>query len=101
MASSRTGTSTWKKAVRLALHIAKARGQWRCPYCNVLLDYDNRTAPNGAQVDHIRADANGGSSEQENLQVCCAHCNQSKSNRAAPKSKTVMAKTPLKTSRIW
>lgn len=101
MATNRTGTATWKKASKLALHLAQARGQLYCLYCPVLLDYKNRTAPNGAQVDHIRADANGGSDEQGNLQVCCARCNQSKGNRSAPKSKSVMARKPLRTSRVW
>lgn len=105
MAANRTGTSTWKKTATLALHLAKARGQWHCPYCNVILDYENRRASNGAQVDHIRADANGGNAEQQNLQICCARCNQSKGNRTAPKRATAIARTPLITplitSRKW
>ncbi|POH58278.1 HNH endonuclease [Arthrobacter glacialis] len=101
MATSRTGTTEWLNISRQVIRDAQDRGQTRCVYCPAILDYKNRRAPNGAQVDHIKADANGGSSEHHNLQVCCAHCNQSKSNRGKPKAKTIMAKTPLKTSRVW
>ncbi|WP_430517297.1 HNH endonuclease [Glutamicibacter creatinolyticus] len=101
MATSRTGTTEWLKAVRLALHIAQANGIHQCPYCGTTLDYKNRRKPNGAQVDHKLADAHGGSIEQHNLHVCCARCNQSKGKRTAPKRKTVLAKQPLRTSRNW
>lgn len=101
MATSRTGTTEWFNISRQVLRDAQDRGQTQCIYCPVTLDYINRRAPNGAQVDHIKADANGGPTDYHNLQVCCARCNQSKSNRPAPKSKTIMAHTPLRTSRKW
>ncbi|WP_417373000.1 HNH endonuclease [Glutamicibacter protophormiae] len=101
MATSRTGTAEWKKTVQLALHQAKAQGQRHCPYCQIGLNYTDRRAFNGAQVDHIVPHSKGGTNELANLVICCRTCNISKGNRPAPKSKTIMAKTPLKTSRTW
>lgn len=101
MAGSRTGTTAWLNISRYMIREAQERGQARCVYCPVTLDYENRRSPNGAQVDHRIPHSKGGSDDPQNLVVCCANCNQSKSNRAAPKPKTVMAHTPLKTSRKW
>ena len=101
MATSRTGTSQWLNVRDHALRLAQQAGQTTCPYCGIELDYNNRRQHNGAWVDHIQADANGGTSTIENLQVCCARCNMSKSNRAAPKQKTILKRQPLKTSRQW
>lgn len=101
MATSRTGTTEWFNISRQVLRDAQDRGQTQCIYCPVTLDYINRRAPNGAQVDHIVPHNKGGSDHPSNLLVCCRTCNISKGNRAAPKPKTVMAHTPLKTSRKW
>ena len=40
MATSRTGTSTYKKARKRTLYLAQAQGLEHCPYCTVKLDYD-------------------------------------------------------------
>lgn len=101
MATSRTGTTEWLKAVRHALHIAQANGQTRCPHCRVTLDYQNRRNPNGAQPDHITPWSKGGTNDQSNLIVICRTCNISKGNRAAPKTKTVLKAKPLAVSRKW
>lgn len=101
MASSRTGTTAWLKAARMALHLAQARGQTQCPYCSITLNYENKRTPNGAWVDHVTPYSKGGTNEQSNLVVCCRTCNISKGNRQAPKVKTVLAAKPLKTSRKW
>lgn len=101
MASSRTGTTQWQSVSRKVLKDAQAQGQTTCVYCPTTLDYKNRTAPNGAQVDHITAHANGGTDEYHNLQVCCRQCNISKGNRNKPKTKTILKTQPLKTSRPW
>lgn len=101
MATSRTGTSQWKKVRKRALHLAQAQGKDRCPYCRVELDYTQGLKPNSAEPDHVFAHANGGQDTLENLSVCCRRCNQSKGNRPAPKTSTVLAVKPLKTSRKW
>ncbi|WP_324644167.1 HNH endonuclease [Pseudarthrobacter sp. LT1] len=101
MATSRTGTSQYKKARKRALHLAKVRGITHCPYCNVELDYDVGLKPNSAETDHVIAHARGGADHHENLAVCCRRCNQSKGDRPAPKTSTVLKSKPLKTSRRW
>lgn len=101
MATSRTGTSQWKKVRKRALHLAQAQGMDRCPYCTVILDYEISLTPSSAEPDHVFAHANGGQDKLENLLVCCRKCNQSKGNRPAPKTKTILAAKPLKTSRKW
>lgn len=101
MATSRTGTSQWKKVRKRALHLAQAQGIDRCPYCRVELDYETSRTPASAEPDHVIAHANGGQDRVDNVAICCRKCNQSKGNRPAPKTKTVLAAKPLKTSRAW
>lgn len=101
MATSRTGTATWKRISRQAKKLAKANGQTRCPHCGVTLDYDVGLTPCSAEADHIIPHAKGGRDELSNVIVVCRRCNQSKGNRQAPKATTVMAVKPLKTSRRW
>ncbi|WP_413468069.1 HNH endonuclease [Glutamicibacter sp. JL.03c] len=79
----------------------KNEGKHNAPYCSRPLDYENKLTPNGAWVDHVIPYSKGGTHEQSNLIVCCRTCNISKGNRAKPKSKTIMASTPLRTSRRW
>jgi 5-methylcytosine-specific restriction enzyme A len=101
MATSRTGTSQYKKARKRALHLAQAQSLTHCPYCGIELDYVNSLRPNSAETDHVIAHAKGGQDHVNNLAVCCRHCNQSKGDRPAPKTKTILATKPLKTSRQW
>lgn len=101
MASSRTGSSQWKKVRKRALHLAQAQGISNCPYCARPLDYETSRTPASAEPDHIVAYAKGGQDRLENLLVCCRKCNQSKGNRPAPKAATVLKAKPLKTSRVW
>lgn len=102
MATHRTGTNEWKNNITpKVLKDAQSKGQYDCPYCGVELDYKNRTAPNGAQVDHILAVANGGTNEYHNLHVCCRTCNISKGKRNTPKRQTILNAQPLNTSRTW
>jgi len=101
MATSRTGTSQWKRAVTIALHLAQARGQTTCPHCGTILNYKNRRTPNGAWPDHITPWSKGGTHDQNNLIVICRTCNISKGNRPAPKTQTILKTKPLWTSRRW
>ncbi|MGM7776123.1 HNH endonuclease [Arthrobacter sp. KNU-44] len=66
-----------------------------------MLDYETSRTPPSAEVDHIVAHANGGQDALDNVAVCCRRCNQSKGNRTAPKTQSVLAAKPLKTSRRW
>ncbi|MHA7227848.1 HNH endonuclease [Glutamicibacter soli] len=101
MATSRTGTTEWLNITRKVLRDAQDTNQTRCPYCRITLNYTDRRAFNGAQVDHIKPHSKGGSDSPSNLIVCCRTCNISKGNRTAPKIKTTLARKPLKTSRKW
>ena len=101
MATSRTGTATYKRASRAAKKRAKANGQTRCPHCDVELDYDVGLKPNSAESDHIIPHSAGGQDTIDNLVIICRRCNQSKGNRSAPKAAVILAAQPLKTSRRW
>lgn len=98
MATSRTGTATWKRIRIYAIHKAKRSGLTNCPDCGVLLDYDVPQTPASAEVDHITPHSLGGKDSHDNVRVCCRLCNGSKGNRATPKAAPI---TPLKTSRNW
>ena len=100
MASSRTGTSQWLKVRAQAIRLARANGLNNCPFCGVLLDYDQSRTPASAEPDHIVPHCKGGQDVLENVQICCRKCNQSKGARRAPKPATVMASKPLKVSRL-
>lgn len=101
MTTSRTGTAQWKRVRKAALKRAQAEGITSCPWCGVLLNYDQGLLPNSAEPDHVVAWAHGGEDSVDNTSVCCRRCNQSKGNRAAPKLSTVQATKPLKVSRQW
>ncbi|QCB97130.1 HNH endonuclease [Arthrobacter sp. PAMC25564] len=101
MATSRTGTSQWKKLRAKVLHKAQAQGRTQCPYCGVTLNYQQGLRPNSAEVDHIIPHARGGQDVEENAIACCRRCNQSKGNRPAPRTAVLMAAKPLRTSRQW
>lgn len=99
MATSRTGTATWKRVRAQALNLAKRAGITHCRHCNVELDYTQGLTPSSAEPDHLIPYSMGGKDRIENLEVICRKCNQSKGHRAAPKAKP--APLPLKTSRQW
>lgn len=101
MATSRTGTSTWKKIRKRALHLAQAQGLTRCPYCRAALDYEVSLTPSSAEVDHIIAHSKGGQDRLDQVQVLCRRCNQSKGSRPAPKQVTILKTKPLRASRQW
>ena len=99
MATSRTGTATWKRVRAQALAKAKRNGVTHCRHCNVALDYEQGLQPNSAEPDHLIPYSMGGKDHVDNLEVICRQCNQSKGHRDAPKQKTTPP--PLKTSRKW
>lgn len=100
MATSRTGTATWKRIRVYAIYKAKRADLTNCPVpgCGVVLDYDTPQTPASAEVDHIIPHSLGGKDAHDNVHVICRKCNGSKGNRATPKTVPI---TPLKTSRNW
>ena len=101
MVTSRTGTTTWKAIRRRALQEARANGHTACPWCKTEMDFGNVRKPNSAEADHIIPHARGGRDTLSNVVIICAACNQSKGNRAAPKQKGVLKRTPVHPSRKW
>lgn len=99
MATSRTGTSAWKRIREQAIRRAKRAGITHCRHCGVLLDYEISLTPASAEVDHLTPHSAGGKDHIDNVEVICRLCNGSKGNRAAPKQR--QATKPLKTSRKW
>jgi 5-methylcytosine-specific restriction protein A len=100
MATSRTGTSAWKRVRAQAIRRARSMGVTHCRHCKTLLDYDMSLTPASAEVDHLVPYANGGRDHIDNVEVICRRCNASKGNRAAPKQQHPTP-APLKTSRDW
>ncbi|MHA7210802.1 HNH endonuclease [Arthrobacter sp. MDT1-65] len=99
MASSRTGTATWKRVREQAIRKAKRLGITHCRHCNTRLDYDVSRTPTSAEVDHILPHSHGGRDHIDNVEVICRLCNTSKGNRAAPKPRNTSQQ--LRTSREW
>lgn len=98
MATSRTGTSTWKNLRKRAIYRARRAGLTNCPLCKVELDYEVSLTPCSAEVDHIVPYSKGGQDHIDNVMVICRLCNVRKGNKALADVKPV---EPLKTSRQW
>jgi len=67
-------------------------GSARCVYCGDKVS--NESGPNKVNVDHVQAKANGGNNTQQNGQVTCQYCNQSKGTSPAPKNPKPMPDQP-------
>lgn len=99
MATSRTGTATWKNLRKRAIYRAKRAGQTDCPICAVKLDYEVSITPASAEVDHVIPHSRGGLDHIDNVTVICRACNLRKGNRTTPPS--TAPKVPTKASREW
>lgn len=78
MATSRTGTGTWKRlrAAAIKQHIREGIGA--CRKCGVMLDYDTPQLPNSAEADHIVPYSQAGQDVIGNIEIICRLCNQRK-----------------------
>lgn len=76
MATSRTGTASYKRWRTAVLRAGRKAGVTRCPLCEVELDYEHGRKPNSAEPDHIIAWAVGGTNTVDNGRVICRRCNQ-------------------------
>ena len=76
MATSRTGTATWKRVRDQARANALDQGLTRCPRCRTGLDWEYSGRPNSAEVDHITPHIQGGADTIENTRIICRRCNQ-------------------------
>ena len=98
IATSRTGTATWKRVRAQALKQAIDNNVTHCASCGVGLDYEYTRRPNSAEVDHIIPYSKGGTDTLGNTTVICRWCNQRKGNGrnlTVPQPKTIEPGTSI------
>ena len=54
------------------------RDGYRCVYCGVCLCYDDEYEDDNVEIDHKLPISKGGTSDFDNLQATCGHCNARK-----------------------
>ena len=54
------------------------RDGWRCVYCDDCLYYDDDEEEDNVEIDHKLPIKRGGTSDFDNLQATCGHCNARK-----------------------
>jgi len=101
MATSRTGTATWKRVRLQALKDALNQGLMRCPRCRVGLDWTRSLQPNSPEVDHIKPHTQGGADTLDNVRIICRKCNQELGGRLTKRLRPVIETTELESSPIW
>ena len=98
IATSRTGTATWKRVRAQALKQAIDNNITHCASCGVGLDYEYTRRPNSAEVDHVIPYSKGGTDTLGNTTVICRWCNQRKGNGrnlTVPQPKTIEPGTSI------
>ena len=98
IATSRTGTATWKRVRAQALKQAIDNNVTNCPICGVGLDYEYSKRPSSAEVDHLVPYSKGGTDTLGNTTVICRWCNQRKGNGrnlTVPQPKTIEPGTSI------
>ena len=80
VATSRTGTTKWKRLAADVRRRALHNGMTTCPLCGVELNFTVGRTPTSAEVDHVVPHSRGGRDEVSNLRVLCRRCNQSRGN---------------------
>jgi 5-methylcytosine-specific restriction protein A len=101
MATSRTGTATWKRVAAQAKANAFEQGLTRCPRCRVKLDWEYSKRPNSPEADHIKPHAQGGADTLDNVRIICRKCNQELGGAMRKRERPIIHTTELDTSPIW
>ena len=101
MATSRTGTATWKRIAAQAKANALDQGLTRCPRCRVGLDWEYSRRPNSPEADHILPYSKGGTDTLENVRIICRKCNQELGGMLTKRVRPVIQTTELESSPIW
>lgn len=101
MATSRTGTATWKRVRLEALSNAMDQGLTHCPRCRVGLDWEYSKRPNSPEVDHITPHSRGGTDAIENTRIICRKCNQELGGRLNKRARPPVETVTLDASPIW
>lgn len=101
MATSRTGTTTWKRVRDQALAEAFDQGLMKCPLCRVPFDWSRSKQPNSPEVDHIVPHARGGTDTIDNVRVICRLDNQRLGGSMGKRARPVIESTELDSSPIW
>jgi 5-methylcytosine-specific restriction endonuclease McrA len=94
VATSRTGTATYLRNRKRALHAAKSAGLTHCPGyedtagthrpCGRELDYETPLLDESAETDHIIEHRYGGTDALSNLRVLCRACNRERNHDRVP-----------------
>lgn len=94
MATSRTGTATWKRVRKTAIARAIREGQEHCPTCGTLLDLHGTGDGAPVEVDHVIPWSRGGSDHVDNTAVLCMPCNRRKGAGPRPGGPQIIRATP-------
>lgn len=69
---------------RRLISLAEAQN-WRCAYCAIVMQADDKEAPDAITRDHFVPKCEGGPNHVDNVVVACRDCNNGRGNMAAIK----------------
>ncbi|VXB23426.1 HNH endonuclease signature motif containing protein [Citricoccus sp. K5] len=103
MATSRTGTGTWKKVRAERLKLDYEAGVTHCPICGCWLDWENSRRPNSPEPDHIVPHSMGGQDTVDNTRTICRFDNQSRGDgtRKPKRTRPVIKTVTLDAAGAW
>lgn len=84
MATSRTGTASYRAWRRRVLSLARSSGLRYCPDCGRPLAWGTTLTPLSPEPDHIIPHALGGRDTLDNARVVCRECNQKRGKKSIP-----------------
>ena len=94
MATSRTGTSRWKRIRAQAIADAIRDGLDKCPLCGTLLDLHGTGDGAPVEVDHVIPHVVSGVDDISGVQVMCKTCNRRKGSGQARKPHPIVRAEP-------